>query len=106
MATVTTIQLDEPTVFLDLNKKEGVAADFERSELKLNSLKYKHFRAVLQYPEADQMHHLMLAMTGLSENDLGELSPATAAEISGLVFESMKEYLKLGQKIIKNIENR
>lgn len=106
MATIQSIQLEEPTIFLDLNKKENQPDDFARTELTLAPLKYKHFRSVVQYPEADQMHHLMLAMTGLSEDDLGELSPASAAEVSGLVFDSMKEYLKLGQKIIKNIENR
>lgn len=97
------ISLSEPTVFSDLNKNEGKEVGYARSELFANSLKYKHFRSVMQYPEADQMHHLMMALTGLSENDIGELSPIDAATISGLVFDSMKAYMQLGQKIAKGM---
>ena len=99
-----TFQLSEPTVFADLNKKETKEADYVRSALPLNRLKYKHFRDVMKYPEADQMHHLMLEMTGLSESDLGELSPDDAAEISSIIFEAMKKYIQLGQRILKGLE--
>ncbi len=99
-----TIHLSEPTIFPDLNKHDGEDAKHERQELKLNSLKYKHFRAVMQQPAEDQMHHLMKALTGLSEKDIGELSPVDAAEISGLIFDSMKQYMELGKKIAKGIQ--
>lgn len=99
-----TIHLHEPTAFPDLNKKEHKDADHERKDLQLNSLKYKHFRAVMQQPAEDQMHHLMKALTGLSENDIGELSPVDAAEISALIFDSMKKYMELGKKIAKGIQ--
>jgi len=98
--------LSEETVFADLNKKEGKEADFSRNEISLNSLKYKHFRSVLNYPEEDQMHQLMMALTGLTDNDLGELTPNDAAEISHIIFDSMKKYMELGQKILKNAEKR
>lgn len=98
------IQLSEPTVFPDLNKSEHQDINFERSELKLNSLKYKHFREVMKKSAEDQMHHLMKALTGLSENDLGELSPTDAAEISAIIFDSMKNYMELGKKITKGIQ--
>lgn len=100
------LNLVVPTAFPDLNKKEGKEADFERNELKLNSLKYKHFRSVMKHKEADQMHHLMMSLTGLSEDDVGEFSPADAASISGLVYDSMKEYMQLGRKIISNITEK
>lgn len=101
---VTTITLQEATVFPDLNASEGKEAGFERTVLSLTPLKYKHFRAVSQKPEEDQMHYLMMQMTGLSDDDLGELLPGDAAKLSGLVFDSMKEYMQLGQKIVKNME--
>ncbi len=97
------IQLSEPTVFADLNKAEEKEANFERSEIAVKPLKYKHFRSVMQFPEADQMHHLMMVLTGLSEDDLGELCPGDAAIVSGMVFDSMKEYMQLGKKIVQGM---
>lgn len=101
-----TFSLSEPTVFPELNKKEGKEEIFVRSEIPLNTLKYKHFRSILKYPDEDQMHHLMLLMTGLSEEDMGELIPSDAAELSHIIFESMKKYMELGQKIIKGLEEK
>lgn len=101
---MTTFRLSEPTVFPGLNKIENQEPDYARSEIGLNSLKYKHFRAVLKYPEEDQMHQLMLAITGLCEDDIGELTPADAAEISHIIFKSMKKYMELGQQILKGMD--
>lgn len=103
---MTLFNLTEPTVFADLNKKEGKEMEFVRNELTLKGLKYKHFRSILSYPEEDQMHQLMLSITGLSDNDVGELTPNDAAEISHIIFDSMKKYMELGQKIMKNVEKR
>lgn len=97
--------LSEPTIFPDLNKQENNGNDFARRELDLKSLKYKHFRAVLEKPEEQQMHYLMLEMTGLSEDDAGELTPNDAAELYKLIFESMKGYMELGQTIMSGISN-
>lgn len=99
-------KLSEPTIFPGLNKTETQEPHFERSEIQLNTLKYKHFRSVLKYPEEDQMHQLMLALTGLTEDDLGELTPTDAAEISHLIFQSMKKYMELGQQILKGMDKR
>jgi len=103
---MTIFNLGEDTVFTDLNKKESKENNFSRNELVLKSLKYKHFRSMLSYPEEDQMHQLMMAITGLSDDDLGELTPNDAAEISTIIFDSMKKYMELGQKILKNVEKR
>ncbi|MDR3477673.1 MAG: hypothetical protein P4M14_06550 [Gammaproteobacteria bacterium] len=103
---MTSFQLSEPTAFADLNKHEGREVDFERDSIELKTLKYKHFRSVLKYPEEDQMHQLMLAMTGLTEDDIGELTPTDAAEISHLIFQSMKKYMELGQQILRGMEKK
>lgn len=96
--------LSEPTLFPDFNQKNGNPSDFTVTELPLQALKYKHFREIAKFPEEDQMHRLMLSMTGLTENDIGELTPNDAAGISQIIFESMKKYFELGQKIIKGLE--
>lgn len=93
--------LSEPTIFPDYNKKQGKEESFALTEISLSTLKYKHFREVIKYPEEDQMHRLMLAMTSLSEDDLGELTPNDAAGISQIIFKSMRKYFELGQKILK-----
>lgn len=98
--------LSQPTSFPDLNKQENKDAEFNREEIQLSPLKYKHFRAALKYPEEDQMHHLMMAMTGLSEDDIGEFSPNDAAGISKIIFESMRKYMELGQQILKGMDKR
>lgn len=103
---MTIFTLSEPTIFPDFNMKQGKDANFSISEIKLNSLKYKHFREVIKFPEEDQMHQLMLAMTGFTENDVGELNPNDAAGISQIIFEAMKSYFELGQKIIKGMERQ
>ena len=87
-------------------KKNGQDLEFAVTELTLHSLKYKHFREIAKYPEEDQMHRLMLSMTGLTENDIGELTPNDAAGISQIIFESMKKYFELGQKIIRGMEEK
>ena len=103
---MTTIQLSDPTAFPDLNSAEGKEPSYERTELELKKLKYKHFRSIMKYPDEDQMHHLMMAMTGLSEDDIGELSPSDAAEISAAIFDSMKKYMELGKRIVKGLEDK
>ena len=103
---MTLFNLSEPTAFPDLNKTEGHEVNFERTELQLKTLKYKHFRSVLKHPEEDQMHQLMLAMTGLTEDDIGELTPTDAAEISHLIFQSMKKYMELGQQILRGMDKK
>ena len=100
------IHLSEPTVFVDLNKAEQKEQNYARDTLELATLKYKHFRSIAKYPEADQMHHLMMAMTGLTEDDIGELTPNDAAEVSAVVFQSMKKYMDLGKKVVQDMNNK
>jgi hypothetical protein len=101
---MATFILSEPTIFPDLNEKEQRDPGFARNEIERVTLKYKHFRAVLKYPEEEQMHQLMMSITGLSDNDLGELTPDDAATISHAVFNSMKKYMDLGKTILKGMK--
>ena len=84
-----TITLSEPTIFPELNKQESLASDFARVTLNVSKMKYKHIRSALKFPEIDQIHHLMMMLTGLHENDLGELAPKDAAKLTFLLQESL-----------------
>jgi hypothetical protein len=86
------INLSEPTVFPDLNHKECKNIEFSRVTLNIEKLKYKHIRSALKFPEIDQMHQLMMMLTGLNENDIGELAPEDAAKISFMLHESLIKY--------------
>lgn len=98
------LTLTEPTIFPDLNKKENRETNFVRNELPLSNLKYKHFRTVMNKPEEEQMHYLMLELTGLTDNDAGELTPNDAAELYHIIFNSMRKYMELGQKILRGLD--
>ncbi|ALB24209.1 hypothetical protein Psal006b_00137 [Piscirickettsia salmonis] len=93
------ITLTEETVFPSLNIKEGKAEDFQRKELQLSALKYKHFRSSLGYPEEEQMHHMMMMVSKLTEDELGELSTDDTAEISEYIFNAIEKYVRLGQRV-------
>lgn len=86
------INLSEPTILPDLNKQEGKTADICREAITVEKLKYKHIRAALKYPEIDQMHHLMMMVTGLNESDIGELLPEDAAKLTLMLHESLKKF--------------
>lgn len=101
---MTILQLSEPTIFPEFNRQTGKKADEAITEIQLKSLKYKHFREVIKFPDDEQMHRLMLVVTELSDEDIGELTPNDAASISQFVFESMKKYFELGKKIINSVE--
>jgi len=96
----TNLTLSEATIFADFNAENNLEENNALTEITLSRLKYKHFREVAKYPEQDQMHHLMLSLTRLSEDDLGELLPDDAAEISKIIFEAMQKYIQLGQNIV------
>lgn len=86
------IHLSEPTIFPELNKQESQQVDFRRETLTVEKLKYKHIRAALKYPEIDQMHQLMIMLTGLNENDIGELAPQDAAKLTLVLQTSLMEF--------------
>lgn len=86
------INLSEPTIFQELNKQEEKNLDYGRETIKVEKLKYKHIRAALKYPEIDQMHHLMMMVTGLNESDLGELLPEDAAKLTSILYSSLMKF--------------
>ena len=79
---MSTFELSEPTVFPDLNKREGKETNYQRSHIELTSLKYKHFRSALvpgrSNASFDDGRPVYRKMTG-------ELSPSDAS-ISHMIY--------------------
>lgn len=98
----TQIKLTEPTIFPDLNRKEAKNESHARDFVTLEKLKYKHIRAALKYPEPDQMHQLMIILTGLSEIDAGELLPEDAAKIGIFLHQELNKFNQLSQNMLNN----
>lgn len=57
-------------------------------------------RAALQYPEPDQMHQLMIMLTGLSEADVGEFLPEDAAKIGLFLHQELNKFNQASQKML------
>lgn len=94
------VKLSAPTVFLDLNKSEGMDPEYTRDSIKISRLKYKHFKQMQHLEESQQMQHAISALTGLSENDIDELYAEDAAEITGVIYGFMQKYLVLAKKMM------
>ncbi len=96
------VKLSYPTVLPDLNQKEEMASDFARDVIKVERLKYKHFRHMQSLKEDEQMEYALGTLTGLSDKDLDELYAEDAAEITGVIYDFMSKYLLLARKMIED----
>jgi hypothetical protein len=95
-----TIKLTEQTIFPELNRKEGKNEDYARDFISIESLRYKHIRAALKYPDQEQLHQLMMMLTGLSEVDVGELLPQDAAKVGSFLQQEISKFNQLSQDIL------
>lgn len=93
------IELTVPTVFPDLNQKEGKEADFARSNLNISRLKFSHLKKMQTMKEEDQMLFALTNLTGLSESDLDELDAADVAKVMSIVYGFMEDFFKLVNKL-------
>lgn len=96
------INLTVPTIFADLNKAESKDESHARDTLKVDRLKFKHFKKMQSMSEAEQMQYAICALTGLSETDLDELDAEDAAEITGVIYGYMQKYLDLAKKMMRD----
>lgn len=104
-ANETIIHLAFPTVFPDLNRAESKSEDYARDTLKVERLKFKHFKKMQSMSDAEQMQYAICALTGLSETDLDELDAEDAAEITGVIYGYMQKYLDLAKKMMRDNTN-
>jgi len=98
-SNVVKLQLQYPTVFKDLNAKQGVPPDHVTEELEVSRMKHKHFRKLQSIPEEEHIHYIMRELTGLSDRDLDELDAEDSAALSELIFNFMQRYSEIAQKL-------
>ena len=94
------IKLSAPTVFPELNQKEGFAADFARKELHIKRLKFKHFKEMNKMKPDEQMIYAISELSGLSENDIDELYAEDAGEITKTIIGFMKTFVDVAKEIM------
>ncbi len=104
--TTVIVKLSEPTVFSDLNQKEGKPTDFARDAIEVQRLKFKHFREMQGLKEEEQMQYALKTLTGLSTADLDELYAEDAAEITTVIYGFMSKYLTLAKKMMDDASRK
>ena len=101
-----TLELVVPTVFPDLNKKNGYPDDHETSSIEVQRMKHKHFRKMQSMQEQKQIHYVMSALTGLSDNDLDELDVEDSAKLSEVIFSFMQHHAELAKKMMGDVKGQ
>lgn len=96
------VTLSQPTVFIDLNKKENKEANFARAIIEIERMRYGHIKEMQAIPPEKQTNWVIQKLTGLSENDMDQLFTEDAAEITKTVFGFMEPYLTLAKKMWDN----
>ncbi len=94
------LKLVNGTVFPDLNRAKGLDVAYVTKELPLNELKYKNLRAMQTIKPEQHMNYIMIILTGLTEQDLDELSSDDAAELIGIVHKIIKKHVELGKNFL------
>ena len=94
------LKLVNETIFPDLNRSQGLDAKYVTQELPLNELKYKNLRAMQPMKPEQHMNYIMMVLTGLTEQDLDELSSDDAAELIGIVHNILEKHVELGKSFL------
>ena len=94
------IKLSAPTVFPDLNQKEGQAADHPREELAVKRLKFKHFKKLNEVKQEEQMLYAICELTGLSNDDIDELYAEDAGAITKIIIGFMKGFMDVAKTVM------
>ncbi len=94
------LKLVKGTMFPDLNRSKGLDATYVTTELPLNELKYKNLREMQTMRPEQHMNYIMMILTGLTEQDLDELSSDDAAELIGIVHKIIEKHVELGKSFL------
>ena len=100
------IPLSSPTVFADLNRKEGKEPDYARHELTLQRLKFKHFKAMNNIAQEKQMTYAISELTGLSDDDIDELYAEDAGEITKRIVGFMQSFVDVAKNVMSGPNER
>lgn len=101
-----TIKLSAPTVFADLNAKEGKDPTYARQEISLQRLKFKHFKEMNKIPQERQMIYAIAALTGLSDDDIDELYAEDAGEITKQIVGFMQSFVDVAKNVMAAPQGR
>ena len=94
------VTLSAPTVFPDLNLKEGKDPTHARTELILHRLKFKHFKEMNKIPQEAQMIYAISELTGLSDDDIDELYAEDAGEITKRIVGFMQTFVDVAKNVM------
>ena len=94
------LKLVNETIFPGLNLSKGLNAAHATKEIPLNELKYKNLREMQTMKPEQHMNYIMMVLTGLTEQDLDELSSDDAAELIDIVHKVIKKHLELGKNFL------
>lgn len=98
-ASTVVVELVVPTIFPELNAKEGKPSDYARTSINVSRLKFSHLRKMQSLSEDQQMLYALTNLTGLSESDLDELDAVDSASIMAVVYGFMENFFKLANKM-------
>lgn len=94
------LKLVSGTIFPDLNRSQCLDATYVTKELPLNELKYKNLKEMQIMKPEQHMGYIMTVLTGLTEQDLDELSSDDAAELIGIVHIIIEKHVALGKNFL------
>lgn len=81
MAKTVTITLNQPAIFSDLNKIEGRDTSYERDTLVLRVPQFRDLPLLKERDYHGKVSYCAMALAGLSEDDLDELSTSDGKQI-------------------------
>jgi hypothetical protein len=94
------LKLVNGAIFPDLNRSKGLDVNCVTTELPLNELKYKHLKEMQTLNLQQQMSYIIMVLTGLTEQDLDEISSDDAAELIGIVHKLLERHITLGKHFL------
>lgn len=94
------VTLSAPTVFHDLNLKEGKEPKHARTEIVLHRLKFKHFKEMNKIPQEEQMIYAISELTDLSSDDIDELYAEDAGEITKRIVGFMQTFVDVAKNVM------
>jgi len=94
------VELAFPTIFADFNEANGHDDNHFCKEVRVQRLKFKHFKQLQSVNEKEQMFEALSLLTGLSQDDIGELDAEDAAEITSVVYGFMEKFMKVARKMM------
>ena len=102
--------LTNSVILTDLNNDLGRSPSDITTELLINVLKYKHLKEMAILPPERQILYAMMQITGLTENDLDELSVEDIANIMSIIYKCTEKQIEatknfLGDDLINRLSN-